>query len=291
MSLVHYTDIQALFSILEKREIWATNSKYLNDKDELLHFHELVISAINNQIKNSKLRKIYEKLFKRYFESINKNVFLLSFSLNSDIFNMWSHFSKNNGINLSINEERLFKNLGYYKHDGKLDHSSKFYCGLRGELINPKEKESKKSINCNVGELIHGKVIYDDKVKIKIVEDVYQEINDNPEMNSYKEEIMTELLIRNAYFFKKQGFSSENEYRIVFQLANLIDQNLISHRIKNNLIIPFIKIKFSPEELISEVKIGPWDNRIDMKDSIEEYFNHIAFNCEVKFSNLNIRSM
>ena len=37
MSIHHYTNIDAVKSIIENQELWLTHARYMNDSDELLH--------------------------------------------------------------------------------------------------------------------------------------------------------------------------------------------------------------------------------------------------------------
>lgn len=289
MSLYHYTNINSLFSIINSKEIWATNSKYLNDLDDILHFKQIVLEQVEKN-KTIMEQDYIIKYFERHFNNISKNVFVISFSLRPDLFNLWSYFAEDNGCNLSINDNAFMKYLGYYKHDGNLDSRSRFFCGVHGERILIDEKHNKSFKNINVGELLHGKVIYNDQIKRKMIKESFEEAIEEPERTFDEIELITELFIRNAYFFKKEGFESEDEYRVIFQLNEMIGtKEIVSYRSFKNMIIPYIRVSIDNTNIIDGIKVGPWENKERIKTSIEDFLIGNDFEPNVTCSELNIR--
>lgn len=96
VNVYHYTDLNAMISILSKDKIVlrATNVLYLNDPHELLEG----IDVINEILKD----KIHPGAFRNYY--------LTSFSANKDSLSMWGMYAANgNGCALAFDYDELSK--------------------------------------------------------------------------------------------------------------------------------------------------------------------------------------
>ena len=45
--IYHYTDLNAAKSITENAEVWLTDYRYLNDKEEFFKGHEVLLDALD----------------------------------------------------------------------------------------------------------------------------------------------------------------------------------------------------------------------------------------------------
>lgn len=56
--LFHYTDLNALRSIVENHDLRLTNARYSNDEQEMDHGYNIARKVINKRIKKSRSKKI-----------------------------------------------------------------------------------------------------------------------------------------------------------------------------------------------------------------------------------------
>lgn len=100
-SLFHYTDLNALISILKNECIvlWATNAAYLNDPTELKQGIALV-----NELENTNFK----------FDDF-KDYYITSFSRDDDSLVMWSQYgARGNGCSIGLSVDAIRKSYGQY---------------------------------------------------------------------------------------------------------------------------------------------------------------------------------
>jgi len=96
-------------------------------------------------------------------------------------------------------------------------------------------------------------------------------------------------------FFKRECFSGEHEYRIIFSCIH--DGDLIKEkdrvpqyfRIKDEVLIPFVKEKISTLDSLKSVLIGPRNTSDIAKTGLEYYFRNKKLDVAVKQSAVPLR--
>ena len=182
---------------------------------------------------------------------------------------MWNQFTNNSGYCLSFDFQDLFDSFG-------------------------------NAVFCS------GKVIYDEDEQIKILEKDICQLFLNKELFRDWDDFdnMTEDNIYNIYqtlslslsvynqFFKNSYFKNENEYRFVFY-RHCHNENHYSYkqyfRIKNDLLIPYIKVKLLTLDSLDEVMIAPKNDKDISKLSVLRYLNSLNIKAEVADSKVPIR--
>lgn len=53
MNLYHYTDVNAVKSILERKKLWLTDVRFLNDAEEMSEGFKIIIRYLEYQVKKS----------------------------------------------------------------------------------------------------------------------------------------------------------------------------------------------------------------------------------------------
>lgn len=278
--LYHYTSVSG-FEGIYKGEFWVTESSFLDDKTELNIATKAFCKLADNHIKNrnvcDKLKTMVIEFLKNEinYQSINDidvnldSFYVLSFSLNYDNLNMWNQFTNNSGYCLSFDFQDLFDSFG-------------------------------NAVFCS------GKVIYDEDEQIKILEKDICQLFFNKELFRDWDDFdsMTEDNIYNIYqtlslslsvynqFFKNSYFKNENEYRFVFY-RHCHNENHYSYkqyfRIKNDLLIPYIKVKLLTLDSLDEVMIAPKNDKDISKLSVLRYLNSLNIKAEVADSKVPIR--
>ncbi|MCK4798644.1 MAG: DUF2971 domain-containing protein [Spirochaetes bacterium] len=217
--IYHYTNINSLKGILENKEFWASQAEYLNDKSELKYFwgiYENILESRQNE--HDLLKKNYKELIKNKKDLVQnlyiypRKHFILSFSIDSDSFPLWSIYSKSCGYNLGINVNEL---LEIIKSNNQFDST------FEG-LIIYEEARQKEIINIEIDEFLQ----------------LFSKCKDNKEQ-LYLDIIFKEKMKLLSLFFKQNCFECEKEFRIVVIVEK--NNNLIQHRTKENSLIPFCK--------------------------------------------------
>ncbi|EPY6431386.1 DUF2971 domain-containing protein [Clostridium sporogenes] len=279
IEVFHYTDINALKSILENKKLWVTRADFLNDLTETKYICDIVNSICEEEfagIKNIKygLNLFYEnKQCDNYMENVDikkyiennrtknkKEIYILSTTQHEDSLPMWLNYSNCDGYNIKINHAKYEK---YLKSNGILN--------LHGEVVyvscNDKKSSDKreKIINFIKGVYLSGK-----------------ENNITPIDIEFS--IISNLTIL-ALFIKHPGFEYEKEYRFAFfsnywngemgQVYNVLSQ-IKKFRTKNNKLIPYIEIPINKES-IEQITMSPTCNELN-EIGLKEFLESIEFN-------------
>lgn len=269
--LFHYTSADGFKGICEG-EIWATHGYFLNDPTEFQIGTEVFCEVVNMHVHNKEVCKKLKdnaksdtELLKIASKDQGNGVYIISFSLDEDSTLMWSEYSDFLGYCLKFDFDKLYS-----------------------------------SIETNHTVFLHGKVIYDREEQFKLIERTIEEgyfknesiqnLNSWEDFNKITDKEIENLFHYLGYdiyihnlFFKLQAFADENEYRFIFldtscktqepeniYNARITNDNQPLFRIKNEVIIPFIKVKYQCNAL-EEIMIGP-KNKMDIALEGAEYF-------------------
>lgn len=245
----HYTSLETFIAIIEKQYFFASNSSYLNDKEEFLLGLNLFKRVLSNFAE-----PIEKKIISSFKTKIRKNKisdrYVTCFSEKGDLLSQWRAYGKNGeGISIGF-DKRLLKDI--------FDYADCF------------------------------NVIYSNDVQEKIIKEVitlfFNKVNEesNHINKSYTEKesnsIKTDLLLEVAYeyigFFKHYAFDEEKEFRLEIrsQIDNETNNKDVKFRHNDNMIIPYVKVdKKDKEKLLplKEIIVGPSVDYDRVKTSIE----------------------
>lgn len=251
----HYTDINALKNILEKRCFWASKSNFLNDYSELQYTKEIFLNVLE-EIKltsdNEEVGffEIVEKDLESFFEkgSLDENkseIFLLSFTENEDSLILWSNYSNYDGYNIGFDlSELIALFLNLMKKEQIFDS---FY---------------------------PGKVIYDEneqrRLLLEQLRKIYSEfrkLNNITHESILDARAICQVAVETySMFFKKSCFKQEEEYRIAFLIhdKSKVSRN-VKYRIGKGSLIPYLHVPiYSDDEErknpVHSITIGPKNN-------------------------------
>mgnify|MGYP004595131637 CR=1 FL=1 len=284
-NVYHYTSAEALKGICEN-EFWVTESHFLNDSTEFQLGTEIVLEVLSEILNDADLSKILEKaLPKEVDESdtlihISKEYtyagfYVISFCLDNDSALMWSQYSNYCGYCMEFNLQELVQafNAKYIYH---------------GKVLYTKE-EQKACV----------------KKMIDMALDKRSGILTLPQKNDeekYNQEELVEFVDRLMYiclyynmFFKKQCFSGENEYRIVFPAVH--DNDVVAEkeqtkqffRVKNEVLIPYIKKSVGNMDALKAVVIGPKNNSDIAEKGLRCFFRNKKMSVNVSKSEIPLR--
>lgn len=241
--LYHYTNGIGAKGILESNSLWITHSNFLDDTTEIKYI-SIVLDGVIMYLKQNKelydmditgqwymyeaIIKTLEQLRERYKDGtpiVGGDIFLLSLTENKNNKYLLENYCRKDGAVLEFrnNIHDMFKANKYiiplssakveYDYDNQvtllLEDINEFYSELLNNLINEKTV-------------------------------------DYMEMIETVKSIITMKITNYSFFFKHIKFSKEEEYRVVF----LVAEDCVKYRIKSSIEIPYIEANFKKKSLI-----------------------------------------
>lgn len=223
MSLFHYTDANAVLSIIQNTELWLTDIRFMNDSEESLDGAKYVIQAIkellpeNEQSADRALERLQEFNEKEVTDGqLDEHAFISSFSRAGDHLVQWRSYG--------LYAVEFHDSLATY-----LDDCHCFYEGAEKKLAAAEYvAHTRRAI---ATELRQGKA--DDSVPVL--------------QHMWK---LADFVNR----FKHHSFREENEIRLI-RLKSSFDKD-IQYRARGDYVLPYLKIKFLLEH-VKAIHIGP----------------------------------
>ncbi|NSL04200.1 DUF2971 domain-containing protein [Blautia glucerasea] len=266
--IYHYTTIDALISIVSRKELWVTKWDYLNDMDELKVALDACVVVLREENIKSEVIQDVEKSINEGIRGngLTNSYYICSFSCDEDSQLLWSNYSKYDGINLEIDFAKFRENLNHsIMWDGLVNY----------------DFESQKE--CLRKTFYDEFIDVDDFGNIKSLKEINKLQGREYEMLISHMSIICELY---SMFFKRSCFKGENEYRFVFAVDN---KQEISFRNKSSIVIPYIKKKVESIDFITRITIGP-TNQIDIATKgIRELLYYYQRDVEVVKSEIPLR--
>jgi hypothetical protein len=251
--------MEALINILETNTLWATDCKYLNDISETKTmnniYDELLESKNVNLINYITGMKEEGNLIQA---NTMKRTYFISFTTEKDSIALWNHFGKN-GVVLEFDISGIIFNTG-------------------NDIIKVKDKNNGE--HSVPSEIIYGKIKYNDSEIKKLYDKLFDQKksdynSDNNVFNNDIEILKTSLKLDNIIYFKKDnGFSYENEYRVVINLERKDAVKIERFRVKDGLVIPYIAINFENNLFsLKSITINPEQDDCMVEDGIRRLLN------------------
>lgn len=267
-NLYHYCSLSTFMNIISKKSIWLSDVGKSNDSQELNWLKNKYEKFLSEQwVSYAKQKLEKDELFSVDFEAFDstheftnwclKNIPIYSFvfclSEHADDLGQWRGYA-DDGCGVSI---------GFNK---------KFFQILRGKYL-----DDRKDFNFNFQ-----KVLYGDKAADELFSGFSDSLNIGGEMSSEevlrKLEVLCTIVMELAPTVKNEGFKSEKEWRIVYNVngnsikngllpdlpaclsdySNLIQINGLHYTAKENQLVGHIEMGLPClDNLISEIVIGP----------------------------------
>lgn len=260
----HYTNAAALLGMLETKEFWLTDYRYLNDPSEIAYALEQIFSLVNEFQEKHALRNLDSSFFKKVRESIKKyyNFYIFSLCKYQNYLPAWRWYG-NNGAGFAVG----FKpNSLPQSTENDTTYPIWFKCSY--------EKDEYKSF-------LEKLLIQNKKYKLKDL--VYCLMHLMPKI-------------------KHIGYKEENEYRLCILEENILAERRVSVPSEKKFwrdsrtttdpyvnTIPLVKWPFNQESLC-EIWVGPRCNYEHAKNDLEKILQKHNFkNVEIKKSEIPYR--
>jgi hypothetical protein len=230
--LFHYTTRPGLLGILESKEFWASNARYLNDARELSTAEEIVFQRITDHdfAPDSPEANLFQAIKRSYhLLAPDFDAFVFSVSENDDLLSQWRAYSHaGDGYSIGIEVSGLVS-----LEDSGLVYLSRCYYSADD----------------------HQRLIS------VVIEDAVRRLNEGLSSGSpdaQKDALGAFMggLQFVAPMIKHEKFAEEREWRIIVPFANVWSPG-VCFRHSGRLLVPYVPIGFHGLTLIKQVRIGP----------------------------------
>lgn len=225
-SFFHYTDALAVKSILENRELWLSDIRFLNDSQEMNDGVKYIVEQLSGELPDVGLdvgKTMYARdyLIEAFDDHVSYGIdheptFVCSFS---DAGNQLSQWRAYGSYAIEFDRELMESELDLfdciYDEEGKTDVASKM-----------------------VRQIIH---------------DLATDIQENGEITPDGLASLA-MLVRTASIFKDESFYEEREVRCAVDIQ--IPSSEVKFRSRGGVLIPYITLPF-PFDAIKAIHVGP----------------------------------
>lgn len=290
-NVFHYTNIDALESIISHQNLWLTKSDYLNDKEELEHSFKLLSQCYNEGNYRFLERKMINSIIRDIKKSLT-HTYIISFSLNKDSMHLWSNYSPLDGYNFELSLEEMFErewNGRCFFLSNDIDSDGKY-----------KKIYMKRKNDCHSYSGATGKVIYDLQEQRNIISNLLEGLDMLVQafgIGNYSNEcpkgLFTELLqqtysaiVHYSQLFKNNDFKYEEEYRICYNINHQKRLNIVRFRKSKGTFIPYIIIGYDDEANkglpIKSISIGPKNTSDLAEKGLKDFIRASGYDVEIK---------
>ncbi|MFM4856974.1 DUF2971 domain-containing protein [Aeromonas hydrophila] len=265
--IYHYTSVDGLKGILSSSgvKLWMTDSRFLNDKEEITHGINLVSLLIqkyhsNNHHKFSEALSNTDILAHVLHEIAERKFYSVSFSSEIEQLSQWlAYCPAQGGYAIGFNKESLKEHVDAIEGN---------YCIHNVNYFNDIESIHKK--------------IYD-------ITSNYVSINRD---NWTKRDLDIYGLVPDIEQFiatsKQSCFKTENEVRVYTSKLKTQNNYIIEFYNKGSIIVPYTPLEID-KNLIKEVVIGPMHHQDLAEIALEEFKNINNYNFTILKSKIPYR--
>ena len=242
-TVYHYTDCNALLSIIDNNELWATHINFLNDNQEFKCAYDEVIKNIKDSKKQERFAANIEELTEKI------GIYVLSFTLKEDDLDQWRGY-RGSSQSICIGFD-VTKIKGVFFKEKAIKIINKFI--EKGCFSNEKKVSLFFPVTYDIGLSVPS-----------LLKDVVTKLN-NAVSDSEIENACRQFLMYSP-IMKNSSFNNEKEWRVVtfvehptFAEALLKPEGVISFRCIGPQMIQYYKLKINTE-CIKSLKLGPDEN-------------------------------
>lgn len=264
----HYTSGQGLFGIITSKKLHCTNQKFLNDPSELTYANSKIEEVLKS---NHSFNDIYQNLINSSFQDnvvAPFDIYISSFSQNSDSLNLWKYYSQGNGYNLELDLEQIIKQnngRGFAMYKFKIIYHENEQKILIREFFNKFKEDNKKYVT--LSEEI--KISRDDK-------SAYSEL-------ITKTTVIVERFNRELWKLKMnlkhKAYEDEKEIRLVISEDKFFQNSSQFKVTSKGIIVDYIELNLDLIKTLNSVTLHPINNTALHKNGVEKLMlKEIGFN-------------
>lgn len=220
-TIFHYTSADALYSIVQNKQLWATEALCMNDPTEGIHAGRLIAERLRGRVPDvpPDLVRIFSD--EQLSEVLNNQVFLVSFCTAGDLLSQWRAYGLDGrGYAIGYNTEALLNTA----NDG-------------GRLV---------PVSYDQAEL---EPLLDSIIDFGVKE--ITRINFGQDDSQRYWRLIGNYLLQSVIRFKNSAYREEQEWRLVYYPSNGIE-----FRTTGGRIVPYIRVRFALDA-IERIRLGP----------------------------------
>lgn len=262
--LYHYTNASGTSGILKNHSLWATDSRFLNDRTELTYAEDLAREIITERSAHPK-NDISAAFLSNCLQGIGNygspmSSFLFCMSANPDSLSQWRGYAGDGrGFTIGFDGKRLHGAAGPGKG-----------FGLQ-------------------------RVEYDTNIQTKTISLIVEQIEsaliksgDQSEVESAADSIIW-AIFRLSYFYKHRSFREENEWRLACVMFTGDSDDYKDHvciRSRNDELVPYVNLSpRHPDDLeklmVSRIGIGPGFSHDNQRTAIKNLMHLHGYDAEI----------
>ncbi|WP_421258668.1 DUF2971 domain-containing protein [Aeromonas sp. 600886] len=265
--IYHYTGAEGLKGILDSKEVCLrmTDTRFLNDKEEITHGSQLVEAVINEYSNNAESTlpgiPTHTEFMSMILGSIaQKSFYSTSFSFETEQLSQWlSYCPQQGGYAIGFDKEKLKNHLNQTNH--KINFSPVNYVNSLNTLIS-----QINSIKYN-----YNFVDLSNRV--------------NRDMTMYDLVTKIEHVLATS---KQSYFKTENEVRIYTTSAPTEINDEIKFFTKGSVLTPY-KPLYIPKDIVTQVIIGPMQHQELASIALSEFKRINGYEFSIIKSNIPFR--
>jgi len=267
-SLYHFSDLNALQSIITNKSLWLTRYDFLNDTEEIKYIANVIENC--EVVKQGSDFSIFilecltilndffsDKIDSELLSAIKKtisNVYVLSTSTREDNLSLWHYYSGGTGCSIKIDTSELRKQI---------------------EGQNP-------SLGNKNAQVFMREIDYAFDFSQSTLLNTLQAIYGNETISlEYKKFLICTHIIYEGIFVKNPNISQEEEFRVAVIIGNepeYTNSRIIpKFRVSKNTFIPYIELSVDSQALIKEICIAPLNKTDIAIKGLEEFLRHSGF--------------
>lgn len=263
--LYHYTSLSGMLGIIENQELWASDSRFLNDANEYRQILDSAVKVLNGYyIGDDYLSAFGRKCLDALYNMPLEACYIVSFSLQSDLLSQWRGYCPNGGVCIGFDKKPINKFCAeheyllsecIYSHE----QQEKDIQSLVDECLDvfPKRSVSRKEYES----LDSKSTVYADLE--------YMEMVEKGELSDFANKAVNELVVNLkelAPRAKNNGFCEEEEWRIIIRNSK---QEVLFRACKSHL-VPYVKVSMNEimKQSIKKIIVGPNPESLKCIESI-----------------------
>jgi hypothetical protein len=251
--LFHYTSPRGFLGIIDKREIWATHYRFLNDRDELRIGEEAVLQEAQSLLKELKPNTAEHFIIEQFVRIYPKarltevtNIYLASLSENGDQLSQWrSYGSDGAGYSIGVRSIPL---------------PTKDMTGGQAGLILMKCEYDPKPFAAQARKtLLDVARVFDHTVRNHVGSEGQLRAARNAALSAGYRRIAVEIPR-----LKHAAFREEQEWRLVIVPSLEREKEIVRHRTTSRGVTPYVEVSLARKDEqidLSRVYVGPGDDR------------------------------
>lgn len=253
--MYYYTSSDTMSKILTGSRMFATNLGYMNDAREYVHGLRTIRKTFQTYLPEDSVERMFpEGLIKEYERRERElTYFSISFCGKGDRLSQWTTYARESGVSIEMN------------FDVKKD--------VTFQIESDESEGSKEGIDVSTHpERIRYVKSNGTETQIKAVWKMFDS------ERSTDEDYLKRRGEKVSAYIKQDGFSQENEYRIVFDSTEMMEPPKIEYWTDKHVLKPYISVECAGGWPVTSVMIGPGFNQEVVSQSVRFFLNHARVN-------------